>query len=112
MPVPADMLWHAIHSVGDRGQPSINCRANEGYQGQVLSEIAVCFDSMTLKPTGCGKLFGGSRGSCPKEGMIWWPNPIPQNVKSPLSNLFLYDNYQSDEVTQGNFRFQLEKNLT
>ena len=98
MPTKAEMLIQAVRS-GSKGQPSINCRITEGYEGSILSEIAVCFEAATLKPTGCGKLFGGSMGSCPQNGMIWWPNPIPQNVvKSSLSKLFLYEDNSAINV--------------
>ena len=104
MPAQAEMLWHALRSGSEGLQPSINCRVSEGYEGSILSEIAVCFDARHLNPTGCGKLFGGSRGSCPQKGMIWWPNPIPQNVavKSSLSNLFLFED-EPEKTNEGTF---------
>ena len=79
-PIFVDMLWHALRSVTrNQGVPSINCKSVDGFMSPILSEIAVCFDAKTMKAVKCGKLFGGDRGSCPKFGNIWLPNPIPQN---------------------------------
>ena len=79
-PIFVDLLWHTLRSISqNEASPSINCKTTE--LGPTLSQIAVCFDLRHMQPIGCGKLFGGDRGSCPKFGNIWLPNPVPNQFE-------------------------------
>ena len=60
---------------------AIKCRADKStWKSPVLTHMAFCYDTFNMSQVGCGKLFGGKVGSCPKYGMDWRLHSNAQQV--------------------------------